>query len=222
MTLDAIESIPDMNCRLNPTHAIVPHTEGLVLELLVNSIQKNSDERTLEWIDTLDPDRLNELVEILAEAHGVASNSNPSHSRQIILASLKIWQKQRRVPYPGIEGGRDGIDTVEPIPVDGSNALNLVDHSEQDSRPFRDISIQRPENDISLSPQDALPLSVPKPIPQEIQALIDAYVFGKPLTIIVSNERLQDHWALHLPREYGYVVMGFYRIIGVEVRSHDT
>lgn len=63
--------------------------------------------------------------------------------------------------------------------------------------------------------EDTAPL-VPKPIPEELQALIDAYVFGKPLTVISSHRRLRDHWLLHLPTAYGYVVMGFFKIIGIE------
>ena len=65
-------------------------------------------------------------------------------------------------------------------------------------------------------PGDTPASLVPKPIPEELQALIDAYVFGKPLTVISSHQRLRDHWLLHLPTEYGYVMMGFFRIIGIE------
>jgi hypothetical protein len=61
-------------------------------------------------------------------------------------------------------------------------------------------------------------IPVPSPIPQELQALVDAFVFGKPLTVLTSNQRFYDIWSLLLPKEYGYVMLGFFRIIGVEVR----
>ncbi len=72
------------------------------------------------------------------------------------------------------------------------------------------------ENSESLVHEKSIP--VPSPIPQELQALVDAFVFGKPLTVLTSNQRFYDIWSLLLPKEYGYVMLGFFRIIGVEVR----
>lgn len=63
-------------------------------------------------------------------------------------------------------------------------------------------------------------LLVPSPIPQELQALVDAYVFGKPLTVITSSQRFYDIWSFLLPNGYGYVMLGFFRILGVQVRFY--
>ena len=92
-----------------------------------------------------------------------------------------------------------------------ANTFGVSPGCGQGPRPSSEVSLS---NDCRPSPWAA---SVPSPIPQEIQALIDAYIFGKPLTVIVSHERLYEHWSLNLPKNYGYVVMGFFRIIGVEV-----
>ncbi|KAF8959621.1 hypothetical protein BDZ97DRAFT_1837174 [Flammula alnicola] len=47
-------------------------------------------------------------------------------------------------------------------------------------------------------------------------ALIDSYLFGRPLTIIISNRRLKDHWSLQFPEEFGYAMLGYFRILGVQ------
>ncbi|KAJ3517007.1 hypothetical protein NLJ89_g771 [Agrocybe chaxingu] len=58
--------------------------------------------------------------------------------------------------------------------------------------------------------------SIPSPIPPELQALIDAYIFGRPVTIIISKDRLLAHWSLQLPKICEYAVLGFFSILGVE------
>lgn len=58
---------------------------------------------------------------------------------------------------------------------------------------------------------------VPTPLPQEIQAIIDAYLFGMPLTLIVSRGRLLARWALLLSKDIGYAMMGYFKVIGIQV-----
>lgn len=65
---------------------------------------------------------------------------------------------------------------------------------------------------------DAFPDYVPSAIPEELLALVDSYLFGRPVTIMLSNEYLQKHWSLALPNEYKYAMMGYFRILGIQVR----
>lgn len=55
---------------------------------------------------------------------------------------------------------------------------------------------------------------VPICIPDEIQALIDAYINGLPVGIFAARRHMEDFWRLKLPQdeEIGYAFMGFYRI----------
>lgn len=106
----------------------------------------------------------------------------------------------------------DGLCPVATTELTHALANTFGVRPDQDPRPSGEASVVNHCHD---PPWDM----VPSPIPQEIQALIDAYIFGKPLTVIVSRERLCERWSLNLPETYGYVVMGFYRIIGVEVRQ---
>ncbi len=55
---------------------------------------------------------------------------------------------------------------------------------------------------------------VPVSIPDEIQALVGAYIGGMPVGIFAARRRLKDFWGLKLPQdeEIGYAFMGFYRI----------
>jgi hypothetical protein len=59
---------------------------------------------------------------------------------------------------------------------------------------------------------------VPSPIPEEVQALINAYICGRPFNLFVARSRLYDYWNLSLPEEFGYVMLGFFRVLSVQVR----
>lgn len=65
--------------------------------------------------------------------------------------------------------------------------------------------------------EESLTEYVPSPIPEELQAMIDSYLFGRPLTVMASNAYMQEHWSLKLPDEYGYAMLGYFRILGVQV-----
>lgn len=54
---------------------------------------------------------------------------------------------------------------------------------------------------------------MPLPIPDEIQALADAYINGIPIGVFASKSHLQGFWQLKLVQEeIGYAFMGFYRV----------
>jgi hypothetical protein len=85
-----------------------------------------------------------------------------------------------------------------------SDAMQLVDPGE---------SLENPE----VKTDELLRDYVPSPIPEELNALADSYQFGRPLTILISNGLLEKHWSLKLPREYGYAMLGYFKILGIQV-----
>lgn len=62
--------------------------------------------------------------------------------------------------------------------------------------------------------QDAF---IPSTIPEEIQAIIDSYLSGRPVLLVISNKRFFDHWSLRLQEEFGFSMLGYFRILGVQV-----
>ena len=68
--------------------------------------------------------------------------------------------------------------------------------------------------------QDAKALQdtfIPSTVPEEIQAIIDSYLAGRPLLLIISNKKFFDYWSLRLPKEFGFFMLGYFRILGVQV-----
>jgi hypothetical protein len=68
--------------------------------------------------------------------------------------------------------------------------------------------------------QDAKALqdtSIPYTVPEEIQAIIDSYLTGRPLLLVISNQRFFDYWSLRLPKEFAFLMLGYFRILGVQV-----
>ena len=58
---------------------------------------------------------------------------------------------------------------------------------------------------------------IPFTVPEEIQAIIDSYLSGRPLLLVISNKRFFAHWSLQLPKEFGFSMLGYFRILGVQV-----
>jgi len=58
---------------------------------------------------------------------------------------------------------------------------------------------------------------IPSPLPKEIQTIIDAYISGQPLAVVITQNQLLNHWSLKVSEKYGYIIMGYFRIIGVQV-----
>jgi len=200
-----------------------------LIEQVVKAILRCKLEGNWTWLEGLHPDIAAKLVDILTEAVGInpkAEKLDPSSylggKYGYIMESIQRLREKMNPADLDTESMPHLIGSRKAASVGNSNSSKLAHCCEEDSRRFVELFQGDSNNDSNPSPQDALLLPVPSPIPQEIRALIDAYIFGQPLTVIVSNERLNEHWALHLPREYGYVMMGFYRIIGVEVRRHDA
>lgn len=197
-----------------------------LVELLVRAVLRCKFQENWAWLDRLHPDSIAKLVDILTSAVGISPNVDkldlsdyPRGKCGLIMESIQGLREKMKAADLDIEEIRRMFGSCKTVPVGNSNNSDLAHCREDDPR--HSVALGGSDNDSNPSPPDALLLPVPSPIPQEIRALVDAYIFGQPLTVIVSNERLNDHWALPLPREYGYVVMGFYRIIGVEVRERD-
>jgi hypothetical protein len=59
-------------------------------------------------------------------------------------------------------------------------------------------------------------------VPEEIQAIIDSYLSGRPLLLVISNKRFFAHWSLRLPKEFGFLMLGYFRILGVQVLTSSN
>ena len=73
--------------------------------------------------------------------------------------------------------------------------------------------------------QDAKALQetfIPSMVPEEIQAIIDSYLSGRPLLLVISNKRFFDYWSLRLPKEFGFLMLGYFRILGVQVLTSSN
>ena len=63
---------------------------------------------------------------------------------------------------------------------------------------------------------------IPSTVPEEIQTIIDSYLSGRPLLLVISNKRFLDYWSLRLPKEFGFLMLGYFRILGVEVLTSSN
>jgi len=104
--------------------------------------------------------------------------------------------------------------------VKSHNFMDVAHSLEQNSAPLLE-SPKQPPRELELSVnglQDPWANYVPSPIPEEVQALINAYICGRPFNLFVARSRLCDYWNLSLPEEFGYVMLGFFRVLSVQVR----
>jgi hypothetical protein len=104
--------------------------------------------------------------------------------------------------------------------VKSHNFIDIVHSPEQNSASLPESPKpppRQPEPPVNSS-QDPWADYVPSPIPEEVQALINAYICGRPLNLFVARSRLYDYWNLSLPEEFGFVMMGFFRVLSVQVR----
>ena len=104
--------------------------------------------------------------------------------------------------------------------VKSHDFMDIVHSPEQNSAPLPESPKPPPRE---LEPpvngsQDPWADYVPSPIPEEVQALINAYICGRPFNLFVTRSRLCDYWNLSLPEEFGYVMLGFFRVLSVQVR----
>ena len=112
-------------------------------------------------------------------------------------------------------------DTVVPDPTATPSSDTIHDEEVLNPDPpgSQTASVTVPglsTNDLQAS-KDNFDSLVPEDIPEEMQAIVDAYLRGKPIGIMISTERLRIDWGLSLGEEYGYVSMGWFRVIGVQV-----
>jgi len=90
--------------------------------------------------------------------------------------------------------------------------MDIVHSPEQNSAPLPE-STKPPTRELEPpvnGSQDPWANYVPSPIPKEVQALINAYLCGRPFNLFVARSRLYDYWNLSLPQEFGFVMLGFF------------
>lgn len=204
-------SANSLYCPATINFSLNPQQEDL-LQQLANSLQQGKRGAILNCIQELDPDTSADLIGNLGtKMYQLEKSDLLNH----FFAHTRKSQEELQSPDPGIKAVHNSSNNGKPASVGGSITSDRVEYCGPFPTAFGDILIE--DSDRNPFPKDTFPPPVPSPIPHEIQALVDAHTFGKPLTVIVSNERLNEHWALNLPREYGYIVMGFYKIIDVEV-----
>lgn len=63
---------------------------------------------------------------------------------------------------------------------------------------------------------------IPSAVPEEIQVIIDSYLSGRPILLIISNKRFFDYWSLRLPKEFGFSMLGYFRVLGVQVLTSSN
>ena len=63
---------------------------------------------------------------------------------------------------------------------------------------------------------------IPSTVPEEIQAIIDSYLSGRPLLLVISYKRFFDYWSLRLPKEFRFLMLGYFRILGVQVLTSSS
>ncbi|KIM39562.1 hypothetical protein M413DRAFT_447045 [Hebeloma cylindrosporum] len=110
---------------------------------------------------------------------------------------------------PNLEVDRSGLSfmNIQHSPEGNHATLPIPETLEPPS-----VEPEPPVNDS----QDPWAGYIPSPIPEEAQALINAYVCGRPFNLLVSRSRLEYYWNLALPEEYGFAMMGFFRVLSVQ------
>ncbi|KDR80981.1 hypothetical protein GALMADRAFT_222574 [Galerina marginata CBS 339.88] len=112
------------------------------------------------------------------------------------------------------------------VPVDGSIGHDVSPASQPNTLSMDPLISSTHEGPVVVkNPPDCLADYVPSPIPQELKTIVDAYLFGKPLTLILSSRLVYDHWSLLLPSAIGYAMMGYFKILGIQekrVRLDDS
>ncbi|KAJ6581179.1 hypothetical protein B0H19DRAFT_496616 [Mycena capillaripes] len=58
--------------------------------------------------------------------------------------------------------------------------------------------------------------TVPRPIPKEVQVLVDAYIHNTPVLCIASKACMTKSWSVTLPSEVEFAYLGFHSIIAVQ------
>ena len=107
---------------------------------------------------------------------------------------------------------------TKPFKLPKFNKIKFTPEEPLESERSRDFQpLCEPEPSVNSS-QDPWEDYVPSPIPEELQALINAYICGRPFNLIVARSRLYHYWNLALPEEFEYVMIGFFRVLSVQVR----
>ncbi|KAF8159232.1 hypothetical protein B0H34DRAFT_702579 [Crassisporium funariophilum] len=154
-----------------------------------------------------------------ASSRGVKAKASPHHSPS---ANGDMLTSERQPPRPAVGSGKANHVAESQSnwkPVSTENDPDIV-HSPV-PRPVLDLPPDddvAPNNQPTHAEQKQLEEHVPSSIPEEVQVIVDSYLSGKPLNILISNRRFQDHWSLRLPANFGYVVLGYFRILGVQER----
>jgi hypothetical protein len=103
-------------------------------------------------------------------------------------------------------------DLNKPHPSDPKSGLQPSDTVESTKHTSDEAKVKQIQDEKAL--QDTF---IPSTVPEEIQAIIDSYLSGRPLLLVISNKRFFDYWSLRLPKEFGFLMLGYFRILGVQV-----
>lgn len=125
---------------------------------------------------------------ISAVAKPVKRRGRPPNSKKPALDASQSVSQPVSVPSPSLSA----------LKPDSQQKLE----SQTKLIPPHNVSVRRGEN------------GVPLPIPDEIRALVDAYINCMPVGVFAGKKYLQGFWGLKLMREeeFGYAFMGFYRV----------
>ncbi|KAF8196826.1 hypothetical protein K438DRAFT_1825620 [Mycena galopus ATCC 62051] len=58
--------------------------------------------------------------------------------------------------------------------------------------------------------------AVPRPIPKEMQVLVDAYIHHTPVLCITTNTCMRNSWGVTLPSEIQFAYLGFHTVVSVQ------
>ncbi|KAJ7777469.1 hypothetical protein B0H16DRAFT_1712470, partial [Mycena metata] len=78
------------------------------------------------------------------------------------------------------------------------------------------INYQPIDIDPQNLPTSPPPITVPHPIPKELQVLVDAYIHNIPVLCIASNACMTEAWSAALPGEVEFAYLGFHTVVGVQ------
>ena len=163
-------------------------------------------------------------------ANALTSTHSPLQVGRVVNDRSNILRSQGRAEFannqPPIfctscQPGPSWIDSYEPLsrshpPYEtqctvSTDTITETVEVESTVKVFSDEATIKQTRDVN---QDTF---IPSTLPKDIQAIIDSYLSGSPVLLIISNKRFFDCWSLCLPEEFGFSMLGYFRILGVQV-----
>jgi hypothetical protein len=167
------------------------------------------------------------------EVEEVAPAFMPTHSENLAYPTTPLhkWSRQYiPAPAPAADPSSDSEDDIPFSKVTDrerspSYILTPAFDEEDVSMPSEDVPMS--SEDVPFSKLSRVPAhhasnppkmsAVPRPIPKEIQTLVDAYIHHTPVLCIASNACMTESWSVTLPSEVEFAYLGFHTVVGVQV-----